>query len=293
VALAGRRLRPGVARSLAARLTRTSGTSFYYAFRVLPAPKRRAIYALYSLCRALDDCVDEPDGGGEAGLQRWLEEIDRSYAGRPQTELGRELAEALARFPIPRASFAEVADGCRMDLVGTRYATFDELRVYCRRVAGAVGLASIEIFGYRDAAARAYAEELGLALQLTNILRDVSDDAARGRLYLPLCELQRAGIDPAEFLAAAVREGAPPEPMAALLCAQAERARSHYERAAALLPARDRRSMVAAEIMGAVYRALLEELVRRRHPLGVRVTLSRPRKAWIALRTLARVRLRG
>jgi phytoene synthase len=282
-----------VARSLDARLTRTSGTSFYYAFRVLPAPQRRAIYALYSLCRALDDCVDEPGGGGEAGLRRWLSEIDRSYAGVPQTELGRELAAALARFPIPRACFEDVAEGCRMDLHGARYATFDDLRVYCRRVAGAVGLASIEIFGYRDAGTRAYAEELGLALQLTNILRDLGDDAARGRLYLPLCELQRAGIAPGEFLAAVATPGPPAEPLAGVLRAQAERARTHYERAAALLPAADRRSMVAAEIMGAVYRALLEELVRRGHPLGVRVALSRPRKAWIALRTLARVRLGG
>lgn len=280
-----------MSRSLAARLTRRSGTSFYYAFRVLPAPKRRAIYALYSVCRALDDCVDEVDGEGEAGLQRWLDEIGRCYEGRPQTGLGRELAEALRRYPIPRACFEDVASGCRMDLEGTRYATFDELSLYCRRVAGAVGLASIEIFGYGDPRTRDYAVELGLALQLTNILRDVSDDAARGRLYLPLSELQEAGLGPEEFLQAAVRDASPPPAVAALLGAQARRARDHYEKAAALLPDCDRRPMAAAEIMRAVYRALLEELERRGHPLGVRVSLSRPRKAWIALRTLARVRL--
>jgi phytoene synthase len=282
-----------LAQSLAARLTRRSGTSFYYAFRVLPAEKRRAIYALYSLCRALDDCVDEEDGEGEAGLVRWLEEIDRSYAGAPRTELGGELAQALRRFPIPRASFEDVAAGCRMDLRGTRYATFEELRVYCRRVASAVGLASIEIFGYRDPRTREYAVELGLALQLTNILRDLADDAARGRLYVPLCELQRFGVAPEEFLAAAQRPGPPPPALAELLRLQAERARAHYVGAAGLLPAADRRSMASAEIMGAVYRALLEELVRRGHPLGARLGLSRPRKAWIALRTLARVRLAG
>jgi 15-cis-phytoene synthase len=280
-----------LARSLAARLTRRSGTSFYYAFRVLPAARRRAIYALYALCRVLDDCVDEDDGEGEAGLARWMEEIDRCYAGAPATELGRELADALRTFPIPRACFADVAAGCRMDLARTRYATFEELAVYCRRVASAVGLASIEIFGYRDPRTRDYAVELGLALQLTNILRDVADDAARGRLYVPLCELQRCGVAPEEFLAAAVREGPPPPAVRDVLRALAERARSHYVRAAELLPAADRRSMASAEIMGAVYRALLEEVEGRGHPLGVRVSLSRPRKAWIALTTLARMRL--
>jgi phytoene synthase len=280
-------------RSLAARLTRSSGTSFYYAFRVLPAAKRRAIYALYALCRALDDCVDEKGGEGEAGLRRWLQEVDRCYAGAPQTELGRELAEALRRFPIPRSCIEDVAEGCRMDLAGTRYSTFDELRLYCRRVAGAVGLASIEIFGYRDPGTRDYAVELGLALQLTNILRDLADDAARGRLYVPLCELQRFGVAPAEFLQAAGRAAPPPPAVAELLRAEAERARAHYERAQELLPAGDRRSMAPAEIMGAVYRALLDEFVRRGYPLGTRVRLSRPRKLWIALRTLARVRLAG
>ena len=279
--------------SLAARLTRSSGTSFYYAFRVLPAARRRAIYALYSLCRALDDCVDEEGGGGEAGLQRWLDEIDRAYAGAPQTELGRELADALRRFPIPRQSFQDVADGCRMDLRGTRYETLEELRVYCRRVASAVGLASIEIFGYRDPRTREYAVELGLALQLTNILRDLADDAARGRLYVPLEDLRRFGLSPEAFLEAVQRTDPPGADRAGLLRALADRARAHYARAAELLPAADRRSLVSAEIMGAVYRALLEEIARRGHPLGVRVALSRPRKAWIALRTLARVRLLG
>jgi phytoene synthase len=279
--------------SLAARLTRSSGTSFYYAFRVLPAARRRAIYALYSLCRALDDCVDEEGGGGEAGLRTWLDEIDRAYAGAPETELGRELAEALRQFPIPRQSFQDVADGCRMDLNGTRYQTFEDLGVYCRRVASAVGLASIEIFGYRDARTREYAVELGLALQLTNILRDLADDAARGRLYVPLEELRRFGVAPERFLEAVQRTGPPSPEIDALLRELAERARAHHARAAERLPAADRRAMASAEIMGAVYRALLEEIVRRGYPLGGRVALSRPRKAWIALRTLARVRLFG
>ena len=175
--------------SLAARITRQSGTNFYYAFRILPSPKRRAIYALYSFCRVVDDCVDEPGGEGEAGLRRWLDEAHRCYTGRPTTELGQELTEALVQFPIPRACFEEIVEGCRMDLTPRRYPAFADLRAYCEKVASAVGLASIEIFEYRDPQTRNYAVELGVALQLTNILRDIGADAARGRFYLPLEDL--------------------------------------------------------------------------------------------------------
>lgn len=280
-----------MAHSQAARLTKRSGTNFYYAFRLLPGAQRQAIYALYAFCRGLDDCVDEVDGDGEPGLRRWLEEVDRCYAGRPQTELGRELTEALQRFPIPRACFDEIAEGCRMDLGPVRYATAADLELYCRRVASAVGLASIEIFGYTDPRTRDYAVELGLALQLTNILRDVASDAARGRLYLPLCDLQRFGLTADEVLAAATGAAPAAPALHELLAFEAGRAHEHYVSAAALLPEADRRSMAAAEVMGAVYHALLDELVRRGHPLGPRVSLSAPRKAWIALRTLARVRL--
>ncbi len=136
--------------SASARLTRQSGTSFYYAFRILPARKRRAIYAVYSFCRVVDDCVDEPGGEGEAGLRRWLEEVHRCYAGNPTTELGRDLAETLFEFPIPRGCFEDIVAGCRMDLTPRRYPAYADLRVYCERVASAVGLACIEIFGYAD-----------------------------------------------------------------------------------------------------------------------------------------------
>jgi phytoene synthase len=272
--------------SLAARITRQSGTSFYYAFRVLPAAKRRAIYALYSFCRVVDDCVDEPGGEGEAGLARWLEEARRCYAGQPTTELGRELAEALFQFPIPRACFEQIVDGCRMDLTPRRYATFADLREYCEKVASAVGLAAIEIFEYRSPATRAYAVELGVALQLTNILRDLDADAARGRLYLPLEDLARFGVaEPG------LRERGGPAGLPAvqtLLQFEAERAREHYVRAAALLPAEDRRSMASAEMMAAVYRALLDELTRRSFPAGPRLRLSTPRKLWVTARALLR-----
>ncbi len=278
--------------SVSARLTRQSGTNFYYAFRILPAEKRRAIYALYSFCRTVDDCVDEQDGEREAGLTRWLAELNRAYAGKPETELGRELAETVVRFPIPRGTFEDIVAGCRMDLDTRRYPTFADLRLYCERVASAVGLASIEIFGYEDPGTRQYAVELGLALQLTNILRDIARDAARDRLYLPLDDLARFGVSEAGLLATARDPLAPrPEGLHHLLTFEAERARSHYAAAARLLPERDRRSMLAAEIMGAVYRALLEEWARRGHPVGgPRVQLGKPRKLWIALRTAARIR---
>ena len=276
--------------SASARLTRQSGSSFYYAFLILPEAKRRAIYALYAFCRVVDDCVDEPDGEREAGLARWTAELDKAYAGAPETELGRELAETVARFPIPRGAFEEIVAGCRMDLTTRRYATFADLRVYCERVASAVGLASIEIFGYDDPRTRDYAVELGLALQLTNILRDIAPDARRDRIYLPLEDLQRYGVSEAEMLAAVADQGAPRSPgLRSLLAFEAERARSHYAAAARALPDRDRHAMRAAEIMGAVYRAVLEEWARRGHPVaGPRVQLSKPRKLWIALRTLAR-----
>ena len=280
-----------VSAGVGARLTRQSGTNFYYAFRVLPEEKRRAIYALYAFCRVVDDCVDEEGGGGEEGLRRWLAELHRAYAGRPETDLGRELAEAVARFPIPRSAFEDVVAGCRMDLTTRRYASFADLRVYCERVASAVGLASIEIFGYDDPRTREYAVELGLAFQLTNILRDVAADAARDRLYLPLEDLARFGVPEEELLAAACDPGAPRGAgLERLLAFEADRARSHYETAASRLPDRDRRSMLAAEIMTAIYRAVLEEWARRGHPVGgARVQLGKARKIALALRTLPRV----
>jgi phytoene synthase len=275
---------------VSARVTRKSGTSFADAFRVLPAAKRRAIYALYAFCRDVDDCVDEENGTGERGLREWEGEVARCFAGHPVSQLGGELADAIARFRLPRRCFDDIIAGCRMDLTTTRYATFADLRVYCERVASAVGLASIEIFGYRDPGTRDYAVELGLALQLTNILRDVAADAERQRIYIPLEDLARFGVSE-ETLLAAPRDGAKPSgPFRALLAFQADRARSHYARAAALLPPGDRRSMVSAEIMASVYRATLERLCGLGFPLRPRVRLSRGRRAWIAARTWWTVR---
>jgi phytoene synthase len=276
-----------VTEPVSARLTRQSGTNFYYAFRVLPPDKRQAMYALYAFCRVVDDCVDEEGGEGEAGLRRWLEEAHRCYAGKPETDLGQDLALALLQFPIPRSCFEDIVAGCRMDLTVRRYATYADLRVYCERVASAVGLASIEIFGYDDPRTRDYAVELGVALQLINIVRDVGADARRGRVYLPLEDLSRFGLTDRDVLDAAADKGAPAPPLRDLLGFQADRARGQHARAEALLPAAERRAMAVAEIMAAVYRETLEKVVRRGFPLGdARVGLSRPRKAWIAARTL-------
>jgi phytoene synthase len=245
------------------------------------------MYALYAFCRSVDDCADDAGGDGEPGLARWLDEVRRCYEGRPATPLGRELAEAVARFPIPRGSLEEIISGCRMDLTCRRYARFEDLRLYCRRVASAVGLASIEVFGYRNPAARDYAVELGIALQLTNILRDVKADAERGRLYLPLEDLARFGVTEPELLGAAA--GGPRTPaLDELLRFEGDRARRHYESAASFLPAEDRRSLASAEVMGAIYRALLEKLARLGYPLaGARVRLPAWRKLWAAFRVLS------
>ncbi|HVR71514.1 MAG TPA: presqualene diphosphate synthase HpnD [Vicinamibacteria bacterium] len=276
--------------SASARIARESGSSFYYAFRILPREKRRAIEALYSFCRVVDDCVDEPGGEGEAGLLRWLDEAYRCYQGRPTTPLGRDLAEALFQFPIPRACFEDIVGGCRMDLVVTRYATFADLRVYCERVASAVGLAAIEVFGYRHPDTRRYAVELGVALQLTNILRDLGPDAARGRLYVPVEDLRRDGVGEEEFLCGAAHHVAPAPALLPLLRSQARRARAQYEAARSLLPREDRAAMAPAEIMAAVYRCLLDRVEAGGFPFRRRVALSRPRRAWIALRALLRSR---
>jgi phytoene synthase len=271
----------------AERLTRSSGSSFAYALRILPRPKREAMYALYAFCRVVDDCVDEDDGEGEAGLRRWSEEIRRCYAGRPETPLGAELAGAVARFPIPEERLQEIVEGCGMDLAERRYASYADLEVYCRRVASAVGLAAIEIFGYRDPATRDFAVHLGLALQLTNILRDVAADAARGRLYLPLEDLTRFGVAEDEVMRPSTRGARRPE-VDALLAFDGGRALAHYAAADAILPKADRRSMCCARVMGGIYRGILDELARRAYPVGEpRVRLSWARQAAIAARTLA------
>ncbi|MDP3483644.1 MAG: presqualene diphosphate synthase HpnD, partial [Sulfuricella sp.] len=173
-----------------------SGSSFYYSFLFLPPLKRRAITALYAFCREVDDVADECHDVAiaRAKLAWWRNEVSNIFAGRPEHPVGQALAPLAREFGLPASEFDEIITGMEMDLTQNRYADFDQLQLYCHRVAGVVGLLSARIFGYRDARTEAYAHDLGLAFQLTNIIRDVGEDARRNRIYLPLDELTRFGV---------------------------------------------------------------------------------------------------
>jgi 15-cis-phytoene synthase len=261
-------------------------TSFYYSFLVLPAEQRRAIVAVWDFCRAVDDAVDEAPAaatapGGRAAVEFWREELARCFEHRqPSTPQGRALQPLIARFNLPRQAFDDVIDGVAMDLDTTRYTTFDDLFEYCRRVASAVGLICIRIFGCTGAGACDYALNLGVALQLTNILRDVKADLGRGRVYLPLEDLSACGCS-VEDLAAGVTT----EEVRRAIEFECGRAREFYQRAAAALPAEDRGRLVAAEIMRAVYFETLRNIERNRyHVFGESMRVPRARQAFIALR---------
>lgn len=263
-----------------------SGSSFYYAFRFLPDVQRRAITTLYAFCREVDDVVDECSDPGVARLklQWWRDEIARVFAGTPQHPVGQALLEQTERFNLPREYFLEIIDGMEMDLDQHRYATHKDLALYCYRVAGVVGLLSAEIFGYRNRQTLKYATELGTAFQLTNILRDVREDARRGRLYLPGEELQRFGVNEQDILS---YQHTPQ--VQALLKQFLERTRGHYRRAFELLPDEDRAAQRAGLIMAAIYQATLEEIERDGlRVLERRITLTPLRKLWIAWRTARR-----
>ena len=255
-------------------------TSFYYAFLALPADKRNAIVAVWDFCRAVDDAVDEPGDRDPANaLTEWRDEVARLYEGRePATTQGRQLLPYISRFTLPRSAFEDLIDGVAMDLRHTRYQTFDELRQYCLRVASAVGLVCVEIFGYRDLQTRDYAIDLGIALQLTNIVRDVASDLDRGRLYIPAQDLQRFGCTEADL-----RAGVVTEKVRQLLAYEVERARTFYKKAEAALPRHDERRLIAARIMGAIYYALLRAIERAGYDVfRQHVRVSRPRQALIA-----------
>jgi phytoene synthase len=256
-------------------------TTFYYSFLVLPPDQRRAIIAVWDFCRAVDDAVDEATTGCHAAVALWRAELARCYGeGTPETMQGRALGPFIARFELPRSAFEDVIDGVAMDLERTRYETFDELFEYCRRVASAVGLICIKIFGCRDRRATEYALNLGVALQLTNIIRDVKDDLDRGRVYLPLQDLRAAGCT-IEDLAA----GRASEPVRRLLAFECGRAREFYRRAVEARPQADRRRLAAAEIMRAVYFETLRRVERRDYDVfSGRVRLRRAEQATIALR---------
>jgi 15-cis-phytoene synthase len=278
-------------------------TNFYYSFLVLPTEKRRAIVAVWDFCRAVDDAVDEADGVGAAGeaaareeIERWRREVGGLFGeAAPVTGQGRALRPFVSRFGIPRQPFDDLVDGVAMDLGARRYETFDELYEYCIRVASAVGLMCLEIFGYDDPRSRVYATELGVALQLTNILRDVPGDLARGRVYIPLEDLRAHGCTEEDLRSECAHAGSGVRSPAvrAVLAYQARRAHAYYERAARALPRRDARRLVAAQIMGAIYRAILRRIERAGYDVftGV-VRIPRPRRAVIAAMTWARTVLR-
>lgn len=260
-----------------------SGSSFYYSFLFLPPEQRSAITALYAFCREVDDVVDECKDltVAQAKLQWWRDEIARLFAGTPQHPVTQALQPQLERYNLPQEHFLEIIDGMAMDLAQARYSNFKELNLYCYRVASVVGLMAAEIFGYVDRQTLKYAHDLGLAFQLTNILRDIGEDAARGRIYIPRDELQRFGVTEEDILQGRMTGG-----MRALLQFQAERARSYYHKAFNRLPEIDRFRQRSGLIMAAIYLTTLDTIEREGFPvLQRRVRLSPWRKLWIAWRT--------
>ena len=267
------------------RFTNARTTNFYYSFVFLPPEKREAIEAVYAFARRSDDVADSNLPAEEA--RRQLElcrlDLDRCYRaeGNPDQGLTPELAalaRAVHRFEVPREHFEELLRGIEMDLSPQRYQTFQELSLYCYRVASTIGLISIEIFGYKNLLTRKYAANLGMALQLVNILRDLQSDARRERVYLPEEDLERFGVTPQDFL-----KGKPDGRFAELMEFESDRARRYFALARQTLPPEDRRSMVIAEIMGALYWRILNRIRDRNYDVfGERVRLTRPIKFWIA-----------
>ena len=260
-----------------------SGSSFYYSFLFLPEDRRRAITALYAFCREVDDVADDVEDTGLARtkLAWWRTEVANLFAGHPQHPVTQALQPFVTRFGIDAARLNEIIDGMEMDLVYHRYPDFDSLRLYCHRVAGVVGQLSASIFGYANPLALEYAESLGIAFQLTNIIRDVGEDARRGRIYIPQDEIARFEVTSESILARVETE-----PFRRLMEFQAERAQGYYEAAFAKLAPEDRRNQRAGLIMAAIYRTLLDEIRRDRFPvLGQRIALTPLRKLWIAWRT--------
>ena len=267
-----------------AEVTRRSRSSFYYAFILLPPDRRRALHAVYAFCRFIDDIADDESIREPALLlKRWREELDRVYAGAPTRALSRALADSARRFNIPRELFEEIINGVEMDLSRKRYQSWDELRPYCYRVASALGLICIEIFGYRNPSAKLYAENLGLALQLTNILRDVREDAERGRIYLPLEDLARFNVSEQEILGGVYSPN-----FVSLMDFEATRARELYALAQSELAPEDRATMLTAEAMRLIYAALLERIIKSNYRvLDRRHSLSAPHKLYLVGRAWA------
>ncbi|MBK7814524.1 MAG: presqualene diphosphate synthase HpnD [Rhodocyclaceae bacterium] len=262
------------------RKAAASGSSFYYGFRFLDAPRRRAIMALYAFCREVDDAVDECSDAGVAAMKLawWRSEVAAMYDGRPTHPVTQALTAVLPEVNLPAEQLQEIIDGMAMDLRLTRYPDFRTLNLYCYRVASVVGLLAAEIFGYTDRRTQKYAHDLGLAFQLTNIIRDVGEDARRGRIYLPRDELARFGVREADILASR-----PTPEFTALMAFQVRRALDAYDRALGELPAVDRKTQRPGLMMAAIYRALLDEIVEDGcRVLTHRISLPPARKLWLA-----------
>lgn len=271
--------------------TEAARSNFYYSFLFLPPEQRDAVLEVYSFCHEVDELVDHPRAGSDprAELDGWRRDIAALYdRGQPSARAQR-LAPHVEAFALPRQAFLDILDGVEMDLERTRYATWDELQLYCRRVASAVGLLCIKIFGHRNPRSCDYALELGIALQLTNILRDIKQDAHRGRIYLPTEDLERFGVSEEEILS-----GRSSDRMHEFMAFQCQRARSHFFRADTLLPPEDRMALYAAEIMGRIYLRILERIESDGFNIwGKRVTISRFRKALIAFSIWFKYKLLG
>ena len=260
-----------------------SGSSFYYAFLFLPPLRRAAITAFYAFCREVDDVVDEVSDPGVAAakLAWWRSEVGAAYAGRPTHPVTKALMQHATEFEIRADQLLALIDGCQMDLDQSRYLDYAGLTRYCHLVAGIVGEVASGIFGRTSEATIAYAELLGRAMQLTNIIRDVGDDARRGRIYLPLSELKQFDVKAQEILNRGYSER-----FTALMTFQAQRAHATYEEAFALLPDADRRTQKPGLMMANIYRTLLREIEADRfRVLHQRISLTPLRKLWIAMRT--------
>jgi len=261
----------------------SSGSSFTYSFRFLPEARRRGMTVLYAYCREVDDIVDEVTDPAVARMKLawWRKEVAAVFHGTPQHPVALALKPVVAEFGLPREHFDTIIDGMTMDLEQSRYLDYATLERYCHRVAGVVGLLSADIFGYEDPATHTYANELGIAFQLTNIIRDVGEDARRGRIYLPQDELQRFAVNAADILGNRTTPA-----FKRLMAFQVARARATYDRALAALPRRDRRSQRPGLMMAAIYRALLDRIEREDFQvLERRISLTPLHKAWLAWRT--------
>jgi phytoene synthase len=268
-------------RAFCRRLTRASGSNFYYSFLLLPAARRRAIYSVYALCREIDDVVDR-GSGGDAGacLAAWQEEIRRTFRGAPAHPITREIARHGERFRLTEGHFLEIVRGVEMDLSWRRYERFEDLYQYCYRVAGVVGLLCARVFGQREIATSDYAVSLGVGFQIVNILRDLRQDGRRGRLYLPLEDLRRFGCAEEALLGSAQ----PGDGFDPLIRFEAARAREILRQARCRLPAADRRAMWPAEAMAAVYEKLLGHIeADPRRILTENVSMPRWRRAALVI----------